>query len=140
MALPASIRMTKLAVGKESWMPCMPKVAKCSYVIEPRVKGNAEIQDGMPPVASDQIKERFEGTVIAAGGFDGTGAEEILERGGADLVAFGRFFIANPDLPKRLRSGIPLNPYDRSTFYGGDARGYTDYPFAEGVASIDVAA
>jgi len=45
-------------------------------------------------------------------------------------VAFRRSFIANPDLPERLRLGLPLNPYDRATFYGGDARGYTDYPFA----------
>ena len=46
----------------------------------------------------------------------------------ADLVAFGRHFAANPDLVERLRHGLPLNPYDRSTFYGGDERGYTDYP------------
>jgi N-ethylmaleimide reductase len=106
------------------------------HVIEPRIKGNVEIQDGLPSVASDQIKENFGGTVIAAGGFDAKGAEEILERGGADLVAFGRFFIANPDLPERFRLGIPLNPYDRSTFYGGNAKGYIDYPFAESVPAV----
>lgn len=43
------------------------------------------------------------------------------------MVAFGRMFISNPDPPHRLRNGSPLTPYDRSTFYGGDARGYTDY-------------
>jgi N-ethylmaleimide reductase len=43
-------------------------------------------------------------------------------------VAFGRLFIANPDLPERIRRGASLNRYDRTTFYGGDARGYTDYP------------
>jgi N-ethylmaleimide reductase len=43
-------------------------------------------------------------------------------------VAFGRSFISNPDLPERFRRGWPLNPYDRATFYGGDARGYIDYP------------
>jgi N-ethylmaleimide reductase len=53
----------------------------------------------------------------------------IIEAGHADIVAFGRHFIANPDLPKRLRLNLPLNRYDRSTFYGGDACGYTDYPF-----------
>jgi N-ethylmaleimide reductase len=49
------------------------------------------------------------------------------------LIAFGRHFIANPDLPKRIALGLPLNPYDRTTFYGFDARGYTDYPFAKSV-------
>jgi N-ethylmaleimide reductase len=54
-------------------------------------------------------------------------AEQALA-GGADLVAFGRPFIANPDLTRRLREGAPLNTPDRATFYGGDERGYTDYP------------
>ena len=56
-------------------------------------------------------------------------ADSIIEAGHADLVACGRHFIANPDLPERLRLNLPLNPYDRSTFYGDDARGYTNYPF-----------
>ena len=47
------------------------------------------------------------------------------------MVAFGRHFVANPDLPKRIRLGLPLNAYDRDTFYTFDARGYTDYPFYE---------
>src|SRR5580704_4374912 len=49
----------------------------------------------------------------------------------ADLVAFGRHFLANPDLPKRIQLGLPLNAYDRRTFYTFDAQGYTDYPFYE---------
>jgi N-ethylmaleimide reductase len=55
-------------------------------------------------------------------------AEQALARG-ADLVAFGRAFISNPDLVERLRRDAPLNPWDRKTFYGGGAKGYTDYPF-----------
>lgn len=51
--------------------------------------------------------------------------------GTADLIAFGRAFIANPDLPKRLALGAPLNAPDKSTFYGGGAAGYTDYPALE---------
>jgi N-ethylmaleimide reductase len=54
-------------------------------------------------------------------------AEQALADG-ADLVAFGKPFIANPDLTRRLREGAPLNPADRMTFYGGGAHGYTDYP------------
>ena len=52
-----------------------------------------------------------------------------METGDADLVAFGRLFIANPDLPKRIKLRLPLNEYDRSTFYTEGPRGYTDYPF-----------
>jgi len=66
--------------------------------------------------------------LIAAGGFNGESAAAIVAAGDADLVAFGRHFIANPDLPRRLRLKLPLNRYDRSTFYGGDGRGYIDYP------------
>ncbi|MBV9078312.1 MAG: alkene reductase, partial [Methylobacteriaceae bacterium] len=65
---------------------------------------------------------------IAAGGFDKASAEAIIAAGDADLVAFGRRFISNPDLVRRLREDLPLSPYDRSTFYGGNWRGYTDYP------------
>jgi N-ethylmaleimide reductase len=74
------------------------------------------------------IGRQFGGNVILAGGFTGETADAAVASGRAAAVAFGRTFIANPDLPTRLRLGAPLNPYDRSTFYGGDARGYTDYP------------
>jgi len=99
------------------------------HVIEPRIKGNQEVGEDLPPVAAGLLKRSFKGTVIAAGGFDPTSAEAIIAAGDADLVAFGRHFIANPDLPKRISEGLPFNRYDRDTFYGGDHRGYTDYPF-----------
>ena len=99
------------------------------HVIEPRISGNAEVKDGLPPVAAASLRKRFTGRIIAAGGFDAAEAEAILEKDDADLVAFGRLFIANPDLPHRFRESLPLNPYDRSTFYGGDSRGYIDTPF-----------
>ncbi|GHD00161.1 alkene reductase [Novosphingobium pokkalii] len=98
------------------------------HIVEPRIKGTELIEDA-EPVAAEHLRPLFHGTLIAAGGFDGTSAEAILEAGHADAVAFGRDFIANPDLPERLRHHLPLTPYDRETFYGGDARGYTDYPF-----------
>jgi N-ethylmaleimide reductase len=99
------------------------------HLIEPRIKGNVLIEDGLPPVAAAQMRKIFKSKIIAAGGFEPDTAEAIVEKGDADLVAFGRHFIANPDLPKRIRLRLPLNPYDRKTFYGGDAHGYTDYPF-----------
>ncbi len=75
------------------------------------------------------MRERFKGNILAAGGFRPDSAEALVERGDADLVAFGRLFISNPDLPERIRLGLPLNAYDRATFYRHDSRGYTDYPF-----------
>ena len=101
------------------------------HVIEPRVKGNVS-DDSRPPVAAGALRPLFGGPVIAAGGFDGPGAEAILEKGNADLVAFGRSFLANPDLPERLRRKLPLNAYNRDTFYYGGEAGYADYPFYEG--------
>jgi N-ethylmaleimide reductase len=62
-------------------------------------------------------------------GYDAARANALLAEGAADLVAFGVPFLANPDLPERFRRGAPLNPPDRSTFYGGGEAGYTDYPF-----------
>jgi N-ethylmaleimide reductase len=92
------------------------------------VKGNiAEV--GRPPVAAGALRPLFGGPVIAAGGFEKSDAEAITEKGDADLVAFGRHFVANPDLPGRLRLGLPLNAYDRDTFYYGGEKGYADYPF-----------
>jgi N-ethylmaleimide reductase len=99
------------------------------HLIEPRVKGNAEIAEGLQPVASMHLRKIYKGLLIAAGGFDQAGAEAIIESGDADMVAFGRHFIANPDLPYRFKNGIPLNVYDRDTFYGGNVKGYNDYPF-----------
>ena len=67
------------------------------------------------------------GAWMVNNGYDLTLAEQAL-KDGADLVAFGRPFIANPDLPLRLRRGGPFNTPDRTTFYGGGEKGYTDYP------------
>jgi N-ethylmaleimide reductase len=74
------------------------------------------------------IREEYRGTLIVAGGFDRDSAQAWLERGRADLIAFGRKFLANPDLPERLRLRVSLNADDPSTYYGGGAKGYTDYP------------
>jgi N-ethylmaleimide reductase len=69
--------------------------------------------------------------LILAGGFVGASADAAIRAGQGDAVAFGRHFIANPDLPRRFQLGAPLNPYNRATFYGGDAAGYVDYPALE---------
>ena len=98
------------------------------HIVEPRIRGNETVDDKAAPVATRALRRLFKGPIIAAGGFDKKGAEAIIAAGDADLVAFGRNFISNPDLVERLRKNQPLNAYDRSTFYGGDWRGYTDYP------------
>jgi N-ethylmaleimide reductase len=98
------------------------------HVIEPRVRGTETIVEGQPPVAAAFLRKVFKGPIIAAGGFDRGGAEEILRRGDADLVAFGRWFSSNPDLPERLQRGLSLTQYNRDAFWGGDERGYVDFP------------
>lgn len=65
--------------------------------------------------------------IIAANGFTDESAAQLLTDGHADLATLGRMFISNSDLPNRLRNQRPLTPYDCSTSYGGDGRGYTDY-------------
>ena len=77
-----------------------------------------------------EVRARWTGTLIVNGGYDAARAEAVLEGGLADLVAFGAPFIANPDLPDRLRLGLPLAAPDPATFFSADARGYTDWPAA----------
>ncbi|WP_250486483.1 alkene reductase [Caballeronia sp. GaOx3] len=102
------------------------------HLIEPRIAGNVEDETrDQTPLAAKSLRAHFRGPIIVAGGFDGASAESILQSGDADLVAFGRHFIANPDLPERLRKHLPLNRYDRATFFGGTDAGYTDYPFLD---------
>ncbi len=107
------------------------------HIVEPRIKGSEEVSDGLLPVASAQLRKVYKGTIVATGGFQPKSAELIIKEGHADLVAFGRHFIANPDLPLRIKNGWPFNAYDRSTFYGGAEQGYTDYPTHDPAAVIN---
>lgn len=81
------------------------------------------------------IREAFGGPVIANEGLTRESAKELLAENRADAVAFGRDFIATPDLPERFRRGVALNEHDTATFYDGGAEGYTDYPMATGIAA-----
>jgi N-ethylmaleimide reductase len=98
------------------------------HIIEPRVKGNIVIQENQGPVASERLRSVFHGKILAAGGFEPESAEDAVAQGVVDAVTFGRHFISNPDLPRRIREGLPLAQYDRNTFYTFDSRGYNDYP------------
>lgn len=86
---------------------------------------------GASPMPSDflaKFRQAYSGTLILAGGLDRARAEQLLRDRIIDLAAFGEPFISNPDLVERLRHDWPLTEADRATFYGGDNRGYTDYP------------
>lgn len=100
------------------------------HLVDPVVDGReiAEQADPRAEVLMRDIRARFSGPIILAGGYTRWNAEQALADGRGDLIAFGRPFIANPDLPARLRTGAPLTSADPATFYGGDAHGYTDYP------------
>ncbi|KYN84967.1 alkene reductase [Vibrio cidicii] len=74
------------------------------------------------------LRESFSNTIIVAGRYSPARAQEVLEKGYADLVAFGRPFVANPDLVSRLENGHPLAELDGATLFGGNLKGYTDYP------------
>ena len=82
----------------------------------------------MLPAYSLDRRKAFSGAYIANNGYTRDLAIDAVSAGRADLVAFGRPFIANPDLVERLRTGAPLNELDRATLYGGGEKGYTDYP------------
>ncbi|TDK67058.1 alkene reductase [Sapientia aquatica] len=86
---------------------------------------------GAPPVPAElktRLRNAFDGPFIVAGGFNAATAEQALVDNQADLIAFGRPFLANPDLVTRLKTGAALNIPDMETFYTPDAKGYTDYP------------
>ena len=95
-------------------------------VVEDSFQGNA-VEGRLEPVI-DAIRNGFRRSYIGNGAYTAGEARERIREGRCDLVTFGRPFIANPDLPERLRRDAPLNDWDEATFYGGDERGYTDYP------------
>ena len=100
------------------------------HFIEPRSSGagRAEVNHQNVPSAMALFRPLWRGTLITAGGFTGEAADAAIAAGHADAIAFGRIFISNPDLPRRLAHGFPLTPYNRATFYSGEGAGYTDYP------------
>jgi N-ethylmaleimide reductase len=94
------------------------------HVIEGATGGPRDIA----PFDYASLRKRFKGAYVANNGYDFELANKVLAANEADLIAFGKPFIANPDLVERLKSGAPLNVPDKATFYGGGAEGYTDYP------------
>lgn len=103
------------------------------HLIEPEVRAGLteELNKNAPVSVTALYRKSFDGPLIASGGFNRESAEKAIEVGMADMIAFGRAFIANPDLPDRFATKSQLNKPDSSTFYVGGARGYTDYPTLE---------
>ena len=95
------------------------------HIAEPSWVGG----ESLDTVFRQQIRACFTGPLIFCGGYTPAFAEETIEAGLCDMVAFGRMYIANPDLVERIRQGGPYNTPDSTTFYQGGAKGYTDYPF-----------
>ncbi len=99
-------------------------------LIEPRSSGaggSDKVLEDKPDTAK-LFRQSFRGVLVSAGGYQPDSAKQAVAEGIADAVAFGRLFIANPDLLRRISENAPLNRYDRATFYGGGEKGYTDYP------------
>lgn len=86
----------------------------------------------LPDTFRNSVREVFSGRILYAGKYTAERAAAAIDAGWADLIAFGRAFIANPDLPQRIANGWPLNPLDASSMYGGTDKGYVDYPFYKG--------
>ena len=101
------------------------------HIVEGATMGPRDVAGGFD---LQKLRRMFDGTYIANNGYDAAMAREALADGRADLIAFGRPFISNPDLVERLRTGAALAEPDRATFYGGDEHGYTDYPTIDAVA------
>ena len=114
----------------ETYTTLVPRLAATGiqyvHVVDHSAMGAPEV----PETLKHALRQAWPRTFILAGGFDRASAEAALSDGRADLVAFGRPFLANPDLVARLERGLPLNAPDFATFYTPGPKGYTDYPAA----------
>jgi N-ethylmaleimide reductase len=108
------------------------------HIIEPRIKGNITVEDNEIGLGVRYFRSIYKGTLVTAGGYTRETGEEIFCEGHADLVAYGRLFLANPDLPDRFATNSPLNKYDRATFYSSGEQGYIDYPTLEELQQLSL--
>ena len=112
-----------------------PHFCSPTYLVEPRINGNVDVEN---PVGSLQFfldAYKDASPIVVAGGYKADSAKEAVDvrfKNHPVIIAFGRPFIANPDLPHRIKNGVEFTPYNRDTFYiPKSAEGYTDYPFSE---------
>jgi N-ethylmaleimide reductase len=98
------------------------------HLIEPRTESLVALPQYLKQV-TPHFRSLIKTTLITSAGYDFASADKVILDGHADLVAFGKMYISNPDLAERYALDAPLTPYDENTFYGGGSAGYTDYPF-----------
>lgn len=134
--LPASNRVAYVHMVEPRFDEVLDEAAKMSSLGDTTV-ASSESKSKPSLVPFRQILQKGGIKFLAAGNFDKDNAVPKLESDGADAIIFGRWFIANPDLPVRLAEGLPLNPYDRDSFYGSSppSKGYVDYPFYKAVTA-----
>ncbi|RKR75864.1 alkene reductase [Frondihabitans australicus] len=106
------------------------KTVSYVHAMAPRTSAWADFVAEDRTALLQRVRSKFDGTVIANGGFNAESAEAVLDAGFADAVSFGLPFVANPDLPRRLALGLPWADPDRSSMYVGGTAGYIDYPTA----------
>ena len=114
----------------ETYTTLVPRLASAGIEYVHVVDHSAMGAPAVPDELKRALRRVWPRTFILAGGFDRATAEVALNEGRGDLIAFGRQFLANPDLVTRLERGLPLNPPDFATFYTPGPKGYTDYPTA----------
>ncbi|MBV8883848.1 MAG: alkene reductase [Chroococcidiopsidaceae cyanobacterium CP_BM_RX_35] len=95
------------------------------HLLEP---SEADMRHGGTPIPTSYFRPLFKGNLMTNSGYDREKGDAVISSGNADLVSFGTLFLANPDLPERFKLNAPLNQPDSTTFYGGDEKGYIDYP------------
>jgi len=94
---------------------------------EPQIN-RADLPAHYPKYVAPAFRDKYKGTLMTNGGYNLETAQAVVSNGHADVVAFGKLFISNPDLVSRFRNQAPLNEWDNKTFYDGGPKGYTDYP------------
>jgi len=122
--------MTAYPEIDQTYLTLLPRLAETGLQYVHVVDHSALGAPPVPAALKDAMREAWPRTFILAGGFDAASAQAALDAGRADLVAFGRSFLANPDLIQRYERGLGLNAPDFGTFYTPGAKGYTDYPVA----------
>ncbi|MDP0489629.1 MAG: alkene reductase [Verrucomicrobiota bacterium JB023] len=98
------------------------------HIVEPRMFEDQDMAIYGEPLSTKTWRSVFKGTLISSGSHSKDSGNVLLNHAQADLIAYGRLAISNPDLPHRFELDAPLTDYNRETFYGGGAEGYTDYP------------
>lgn len=102
-------------------------------LVDPRITMDIQMNEIETQDSNDFARQIWTGVIVKASGFNYESAKDDTEKDDKVIIAFGRHFIANPDLIERFKQNVPLNKYDRTTFYTPGPKGYTDYPFANEV-------